>query len=100
MGIASRILGAGANIPERKITNEDVLERLRSSSEGYLSEEDREAGLCVPGTYRSFFPECGNVACASPKRPSLLSPLSAVRGGMAWLQAGTNLAFSSLGNKS
>jgi 3-oxoacyl-[acyl-carrier-protein] synthase III len=42
MGIASRILGVGAYIPERKITNEDVLEKLRSSSEGYLSAEDVE----------------------------------------------------------
>jgi len=40
MRIASRIGGFGIYIPERKITNEDVLQKLVDASKGYLSKED------------------------------------------------------------
>lgn len=40
METATRILGMGVYAPERRITNEDVLALLRSSSQGYLSEQE------------------------------------------------------------
>ena len=40
--LATRIAGAGAYIPGRRVTNEDVLGMLRDSSKGYLNEEDFE----------------------------------------------------------
>jgi 3-oxoacyl-[acyl-carrier-protein] synthase III len=42
MHAATKILGMGVYTPERRITNEDVLALLRSSSQGYLSEEELE----------------------------------------------------------
>lgn len=38
--LASIIAGVGAYIPERKVTNADVLRYLREGSEGYLEEQD------------------------------------------------------------
>jgi len=42
MKTTSRITGIGAYIPERQITNDDVLGYLRDSSEAYLSDEELE----------------------------------------------------------
>ena len=40
--IASRIRGVGAYVPERKVTNEDVLELLRVGSADHLDESASE----------------------------------------------------------
>ncbi len=39
-GIASRIVGVGAYVPERKVTNEDVIELLRRASAVHLDAQD------------------------------------------------------------
>jgi 3-oxoacyl-[acyl-carrier-protein] synthase III len=51
MNVASKIAGVGAYVPERKITNDDVLEMLRAHSAPYLAAPDLEK-LLAKATYK------------------------------------------------
>jgi 3-oxoacyl-[acyl-carrier-protein] synthase-3 len=56
--IASRVAGVGAYVPERKISNDDVLERLKASSADYL---DRDSSKKLMARAKRTLAKSGNV---------------------------------------
>ncbi len=85
--IASRIKGVGAYVPERKITNDDVLEFLRAGSADYLDESASEKLL---ERARCLLAKSGNVTRYWCEEDQYCTDIARVASERALADAGIN----------